>query len=156
MLIDFECFNQSVTAGSINSLWEVWDLNSDTIIDKIEYQAAQKLMDLNDDGRTTQLEVKAYYSRNKHLLCRNKTFVHSRDLFEDSKEHFFNMFDRDESNDLNKKDIERAMDSGWSMFSHDGDGQISREEWDRQTRRIFAKICHFGNKVGKIKENRDF
>ena len=87
MLIDFECFNQSVIEGSIDSLWEVWDLNSDSVIDNTEYKAARKLMDLDNDGRTTQLEVQAYFSRNKHLLCRPslifngalKRFVQNRD-----------------------------------------------------------------------------
>ena len=64
--------------------------------------------------------------------------------FEDSKEHFFNMFDKDLSNSLSKDDVKKTMDSSWSEFTHDRDNRISQLEWDRQTRRIFVKICENG------------
>ena len=41
------------------------------------------------------------------------------------------MFDLDQSNDLNDRDVKWTMDRMYSEFNHDNDNQISLKEWDK-------------------------
>ena len=67
---DPECFDIRTKGGSIESLWEMWNTNADGFIDTSEYVALETSMDLNSDGQVSDIEAKAYFIRNKFLICK--------------------------------------------------------------------------------------
>jgi len=70
MIADEACFKEQTKVGSLASLWDAWDLDNDERISRAEFTQANVLMDLNQDGQTTFLEVQAYFAANNYLICR--------------------------------------------------------------------------------------
>ena len=54
----------------MESLWEVWDSDTDGLIDYSEFEGAKELMDLDGNGHTSLLEVQGYLAVNNYLVCR--------------------------------------------------------------------------------------
>jgi hypothetical protein len=67
---DPECFHIRTKGGSVKSLWALWDTNNDKYLDTKEYRTIEDSMDLNADGKLTELETKAYFIRNKFIVCK--------------------------------------------------------------------------------------
>ena len=65
-----DCFKINTITGTLNSLWEAWDINLDEYVDNAEFKQAIATMDLDNNGETNMLEVQAYFATNGYLICR--------------------------------------------------------------------------------------
>jgi len=67
---DYECFNISTSRGRYSSILEAWDSNQDGRVSQQEWHTSHSRMNLDSNSQVSNLEVEAYLSRNKYVLCK--------------------------------------------------------------------------------------
>jgi len=67
---DYECFKMATNRGKFHTILEPWDTNKDGKVSLAELKKAIESMNLGRVKAVSHLEVEAYFSRNKYLVCR--------------------------------------------------------------------------------------
>ena len=152
--MDEACFKEHTKAGTLSSLWAAWDTNLDGRIDSREFSQARKLMDLDNNGNTTLLEVSAYFAANNYLICRplradiistHVDYLSNLQLQVTSGYvSLFYMLDTNKNlkdpQTLDSSDLPLIFDNETSHFTHT-DEIVSKKNWETATKSTLRAMC---------------